>query len=137
MPGRGSTLFDWTRKSCGTLHSAVTSEVGMEKALTAVLVLLLAGCSSSQQRLTDTYSSAGGIPFQHGNQKWLVMDRRDIGSMLIQYDAFGTTQRVAIPKQSFEKAAAAYLATVGCQVKNGSEAVALAYEFTYRCTSPS
>jgi hypothetical protein len=109
----------------------------MEKALTAVLVLLLTGCTSSQQRLTDTYSSAGGIPFQHGNQKWLVMDRRDIGSMLIQYDAFGTTQRVAIPKQSFEKAAAAYLASVktGCQVKTGSEVMALAYEFTYGCTS--
>jgi hypothetical protein len=112
-------------------------ERNMEKALTAVLMLLLAGCTSTQQRLTDTYSSAGGIPFQHGDQKWLVMDRRDIGSMLIQYDAFGTTQRMAIPKQSFEKAAAAYLATVGCQVKNGSDAMTLAYEFTYRCTSPS
>jgi hypothetical protein len=111
----------------------------MVRALTAVLVSLLASCASSQQRLTDTYSAAGGTQFRHADQKWLVMDRRDIGSMLIQYDAFGTTQRVAIPKPSFEKAAAAYLATVrtGCQVKTGSEATTLAFEFTYRCTSPS
>ena len=109
----------------------------MVKASTAVVVLLLAGCSPSNQRLTDMYSPVSGIPFQHANLTWLVRDRRDIGSMLIEYDAFATSQRMAIPKQSFDSVAAAYLATVGarCQVKTGSQVMTSSYEFTYQCGS--
>ncbi len=109
----------------------------MVKASTAVLVLLLAGCSPNNQRLTDMYSAVGGTPFQHANLTWLVRDRRDIGSMLIQYDAFATSQHVTIPKQSFDGVAAAYLATVGagCQIKTGSQVMTLSYEFTYQCGS--
>jgi hypothetical protein len=109
----------------------------MVKASTVVLVLLLAGCSPNNQRITDTYSVVGGTPFQHANLTWLVRDRRDISSMLIQYDAFATNQRMAIPKQSFDGVAAAYLATVGagCQVKTGSLVMTLSYEFTYQCGS--
>lgn len=109
----------------------------MVKVSTAVLVLLLAGCSQDNQRLTDIYSPVGGIPFKHADLTWLVRDRRDIGSMLIQYDAFATSQHMAIPKQSFDSAVAAYLATVGagCQVKTGSQVMSLSYEFTYQCGS--
>ena len=108
----------------------------MVKASTAVLVLLLAGCSLNNQRLTDTYSW-WAAPLSHSNLTWIVRDRRDIGSMLIQYDAFATSQRVAIPKQSFDSVAAAYLATLGpgCQVKTGSQVMTLSYEFTYQCGS--
>lgn len=109
----------------------------MIKASTAVLVLMLAGCSPSNQRLTDLYSPVNGIPIQHANLTWLVRDRRDVGSMLIQYDAFATSQHMAIPKQSFDSVAAAYLATAGagCQVKTGSQVMTLSYEFTYQCSS--
>ena len=83
------------------------------------------------------YSVVGGTPFQHANLAWLIRDRRDIGSMLVQYDAFATSQSVAIPKQSFDGVAAAYLATVGagCQIKTGSQVMTLSYEFTYQCGS--
>jgi hypothetical protein len=108
----------------------------MVKVSTAVLVLLLAGCSPNQ-RLTDLYSVVGGTPFQHSNLTYIVRDRRDIGSMLIQYDEFTSSQRMAIPKQSFEGAAVAYLATVGtgCLVKSGSLVMPLSYEFIYQCGS--
>ena len=51
-----------------------------------------------------------------------------MGSMLIQYDAFASSQHIAIPKQSFDSVAAAYLATVGagCQVKTGSQVMTIA-----------
>jgi hypothetical protein len=109
----------------------------MVRASTAVLVLLIAGCSPSNQRLTDMYSVVGGIPFQHSNLTWLVRDRRDLGSMLIQYDSFASSQHMAIPKQTFDSVAAAYMATVGagCQVTAGLEVATLSYEFTYRCGS--
>ena len=109
----------------------------MVKASTAILVLLLVGCSLNNQRVTDTYSVVGGTPFQHSNLTYIVRDRRDIGSMLVQYDDFATSQRMAIPKQSFDSVAAAYLATLGtgCHIKTGSLVMPLSYEFTYHCGS--
>lgn len=137
MPGYFVMCRTVARRGLGILLDGHPDwDLQMVKASTTFLVLLLAGCSPNQ-RFTDMYAVVGGTPFQHSNLSWVVRDRRDIGSMLIQYDTFGATQRVDIPKQSFDSVAAAYLATVGagCQVKTGSQVMTLSYEFTYQCGS--
>jgi hypothetical protein len=104
-----------------------------------VIALALAGCTAQPSSATRVYSAASATMFESAKQNWLVSDKPEKSTLVVQVDGFGGRQALDIPRQTFEQTAAAFLAKSGrkCRILSGTEVMSQTYEFAYRCDGRS
>ena len=104
-----------------------------------LLAIALGGCTSAPGNTTRVYATSSAAMFQAANQHWLVADKPDQSTLVLQLDSFGGRQAGDVSRQTFGQAAVAFLDKSGrkCRILSGSEVMAQTYEFAYRCDGRS
>lgn len=103
--------------------------------LSLVASFALFGCTSDPGNATRVYATSSATMFEAAKQRWLVSDKPEKTTLVLQLDSFGAGTAADVPRQAFEQAAAEFLEKSGrkCRILSGSEVMARTYEFAYRC----
>lgn len=107
--------------------------------LGVVFLVAVGACSAGGSRyLSDSYNGSPVVLFQAEDNNWLLIDKPDKSKILVQRDLMRATTpqlKVALPRETYERTAIAYLTTTGrtCRVNRSSSVVEQIWEFTYDC----